>query len=291
MQSPGDSNCGHRSPLNRGEEDASKRIADGQAKPTFKGLRKELAVCAGQRFQLALQSLWLLEALKLLNHQNLPRPPLFGVQRNNQLFLHGDGDLLPGWDRSDNPFHVGRIKLQPARQRSPLRSFESCLDCRQFTALEPYFDGLTWTNPIGRNICLSPIHEDMTVGNQDSRLCAGCGKSEAMYNAVQPLLQNLDKILACDSLLSLGQMKVFPELSFQHPRDSAHLLLFTKLFTVVGNLRPSLAMYAGNVVALLNRTLDRKASIPFQKQLQPLSSAKLAHGIPIPSHEPLLPRG
>src|SRR5574337_1824136 len=225
MQSPGDSNRGHRSPLNRGEEDTPKRITNGQAEPTFKGLRKKLAVCAGQRFQLALQPLWLLEALKLLNHQNLPHPPLFGVQRNNQLLLHGDGDLLPRWDRSDGPFHVGRIKLQPTRQRSPLGPFESRLDCRHFATLGPHLNGLARTNPIRRNVRLASIHEDVTVGNQYPRLRAGHGKSEAMDNAVQPLLQNLDEVFTRNPCLSLGQAKVFSKLCFQHSVDSAHLLL------------------------------------------------------------------
>src|SRR5574337_836357 len=110
-------------------------------------------------------------------------------------------------------------------------------------------------------------------------------------HAVQSLLQNPDKVFTRNPCLSLGETKIFSELGLQDAIDPTHLLLFTQLLAVIRHLRPPLAVHAGSVVALLNRAARGEASISFQKQLHPLSSAQLTYGIPISSHEPLLPCG
>jgi len=66
-------------------------------------------------------------------------------------------------------------------------------------------------------------------------------------------------------LRPFGFVEIVAELAFQQPVGALHLLLLAQLQTVSGNLRAArLAVLAGNEIALLDRTLVRKAPQTFR---------------------------
>src|SRR5262249_24866242 len=96
----------------------------------------------------------------------------------------------------------------------------------------------------------------------------------AVNDAVQPALERRQQGVARDALLQRGLLERIAELRFQHPVNTADLLLFAHLQAVAHQLRLSIfAMLPRDEVALFDGALFAVAALSFEKQFHALAPA------------------
>src|SRR5262245_38232403 len=81
---------------------------------------------------------------------------LLRVQLDDQLFLHGQIDLLAGRDRDDLPFHLAGER-EPFRNSAPLHFFDRMQDRRVLAARLADGDDVTDLDRVGRDVDLLAV--------------------------------------------------------------------------------------------------------------------------------------
>src|SRR5688500_15769379 len=220
-----------------------------------------------------------------LSSLNDSRPLLLRVQLDDQLFLHGQVDLLARRDRSDLRRHPFGVELEPLRHATSLDLFERVQDRRRLPAGLTHGDDVPRLDREGRDVDLAAVHREVPVPYQLARLGARRRQSEAVGDVVEPALEQLQERLAGDAARPLRLLEVAAELILQHPVDALDLLLLTQLHAVAGELLlPRLAVLTRGEVALLDRALLGVAALPLEEQLHALAAAQAADGSDVTSH-------
>src|SRR5687768_2611535 len=210
---------------------------------------------------------------------------LLRIQLDDQLFLHGQVDLLAHRDRSDLCRHPLGAELEPLRHAASLDLFERVQDRRRLPAALTHGDDVPRLDRKGRDVHLAAVHGEVTVPYQLARLGARGRQSEAVGDVVEPALEQLQERLAGDAARPLRLLEVAAELILQHPVDALDLLLLTQLNAVAGELLLArLAVLAGREVALLDAALLGVAALPLEEQLHAFTAAETADGSDVTSH-------
>src|SRR5262249_33269268 len=136
-----------------------------------------------------------------------------------------------------------------------------------------------------RDVDLVSVHSEMAVAHQLPRLRMVGREPEPVDDVVEAPLQELEQVLARDTLHPDRLVVVTAELALGEAVDPLPLLLFAQLRAVVRQLAPPrLPVLAGRVGAPLVSALVRVAAVPLEEQLHVFAPAEPAYGPRIISH-------
>src|SRR5688572_1062920 len=210
---------------------------------------------------------------------------LLRIQLDDQLFLHGQVDLLARRDRADLGRHPRGVVLEPFRHAASLHFLERVEHRRHLVAALPHGDHVARLHRERRDVHLAAVHREVTVANQLARLGARGRQAQTVGDVVEPALQQLQQRLAGDPAGPLGLLEVAAELVLEDAVDTLDLLLLAKLHAVAGQLLlPRLAMLPGSEVALLDRAFLGIAALSLQEELHAFAAAQAADTSDITSH-------
>src|SRR6185503_4827086 len=135
------------------------------------------------------------------------------------------------------------------------------------------------------DVDLAPVHREVTMSHQLTRLRPRRREAQAIRHVVEPALEQLQQRLTGDAAGPLRLFEVEAELILEHAVDALHLLLLAKLHAVALQLRlAGLAMLTRCEVALLNRAFFGVAALALEEQLHAFATAQAAHRSDVTSH-------
>ncbi len=125
---------------------------------------------------------------------------------------------------------------------------------------------IIFANPVGRDVHLLAVDLEMSMVHQLPGLRARGGKPCAVDDVVQAALENTEKVVAGDALLTGGLLVVAAELAFQDAVHRAQLLLLTQLDQIVALPHPGTSVLTGGIGTLVDRAAlglaQRRTSTP-----------------------------
>jgi hypothetical protein len=103
----------------------------------------------------------------------------------------------------------------------------------------------------------------------------GSGKTHSLNNVIKPSFEKLQKVVARNALHSLSLLKITAKLALQHTVDAPNFLFFPELYAIFRLFDSRLAMLSRRIASSGDSAFIRIATLGFQKELRPLSPAKL----------------
>src|ERR1043166_2848565 len=222
----------------------------------------------------------------------LPLACLLTIKLNNQLLVDRAVNIFTRRQRCRAARHLA-ARRNPRRPSATSRRLPGTFNVHVLTAA--FFDRnhVTGLHLIRRNINLLFIHQHVPVIDELPRLASRSRKAGAIHGIVQTALEQEQKVLARDALLTRGALKVVSKLSFEDKVDALDLLLFAQLLAV-----PCQSFATTHRVAMLSRRLgpaflDRTrrlvTAISLEEKFCTFAAAQAAHRISIPSQSFLPP--
>src|SRR6185436_16333827 len=207
------------------------------------------------------------------------------IQLDNQLFLHGQVDLLTRRQLRDTAREGAAVERQPLRNAAALHFFHRVGNRRILAAALANADDVAGTHLVGRNVDLLAVDGEVAVAHELARLRPRRREAEPVDDVVEPPLELLQEQFAGDALPPIGFLEVAAELVLQHAVGALDLLLLSQLNAVTHHLRLAGAtVLSGRDVVLLNRALVRVAALALQEQLHAFAPAQAANGTDVSSH-------
>jgi hypothetical protein len=115
----------------------------------------------------------------------------------------------------------------------------------------------------------------MAVTHELPCFLLGAGKTHSLNNVIKPSLEQLQQVVARNALHSLSLLKITAKLTFQHTVDAPNFLFFPELYAIFRLFDSRLTMLTRRITSSGNSAFIRIAALRFQKELGPLSPAKL----------------
>src|SRR5688572_15459054 len=140
----------------------------------------------------------------------------------------------------------------------------------QIKALGPILDAdhVTDAHLIAWNVESLAVDGDMTVADHLPRLRPALAKAESMHHVVEAPLEDCHERIASVAFALHCLVEVLTELALQHAIIVLHLLFFSQVLAVVGELSASSLLLARWILPALDRALGRIAARSLEKQLQ-----------------------
>ena len=210
----------------------------------------------------------------------------FRIQLDDELFLHGQVDLLARRQLTKSgPTSAASVEQQPLGNPAALHFFHRVLDRRVLARSPPHGDHVALAHRERRDVHLLAVHGEVPVAHELARLRPRGREPEPVDHVVEPALEHLEQQHARDALLPIGRLEVAAELVLEHAVGALDLLLLAQLDAVADHLRLArAAVLAGRHVALLDRALLRVAALALQEELHALAPAQPADWTDIPRH-------
>src|SRR5438067_1151946 len=208
---------------------------------------------------------------------------LLAVQLDDELFGHGDLDVLAQRQTADDAPLLVDIDLEPLGDLATAGVGVVVHPGAQL-GRRSQLDDVAHLGEERGHAGLAAVDLEVAVGHHLPGLAARGGEAEAVHDVVQPQLQQPQEVLAGDALLALGPLEVLPELALQHPVDALGLLLLAQLHAERRQLAAVQPVLAGRVVPPLDRAPVGEAASALEEELHPLPAAQPALGIAIPRH-------
>ena len=146
----------------------------------------------------------------------------------------------------------------------------------QLGRLRPHLDDVVLGHPVGRDVHLLAVDQEMAVPDQLAGHVPALGEAGPVHHVVQAALQDLQQVLAGHPALAGGFLVIAAELPLQDAVDPAGLLLLPDLQQVLALLRPVAAVLTRRVGPDLDRALGRIALRALEEELHLLAAAQLA---------------
>jgi hypothetical protein len=105
----------------------------------------------------------------------------------------------------------------------------------------------------------------------------GTGKTHPLNNVIKSSFEELQKVVAGNTLHPLSFLKIASKLPLQYPVDTPNFLFFSELYAIFRLFDPSLAMLPRRIASSGDSTLICIAALSLKKELQPLSPAELTY--------------
>lgn len=180
---------------------------------------------------------------------------LSGIKLDDLALLNRHGDILAHRQTLDRAFHCFLVQFDPLGHSAPHDSFNGVCNNLNIFTFFPNFDDIAWADLIGWDIDLPAVDQKMTVSDQLARLVTRIGKTHPINDIIETLFQHHQKIGPGNPLPAVRSFKGKLELFFRKAICSFHLLLFTKLKTVIGCFpTPALAMLARRIAPPVKST-------------------------------------
>src|SRR5690606_15088802 len=212
---------------------------------------------------------------------------LLRVQLDDELLLDRERDL-----RARGPLqHAARprplIQCEPPHHLGPGLRFQRRLNGQQIPRGLPYPDLVAGLDRVTRDVHYPPVHLDVPVPNELTRLTPARREREPVHDVVQPALQRNQEVLARHAGLLRRPLEQVLEVPLAYAVDPLDLLLLTQLLRVIRHLPPARlrqTMLTRRIVPTLDRTLLRVAARALQEQLLAFTTAKPADRPSVTTH-------
>src|SRR5947209_2503381 len=208
---------------------------------------------------------------------------LLAVQLDDELFGHGDLDVLAQRQTADDAPLLVDIDLEPLGELAAAR-VGVVVHAGAELGRRPQLDDVAQLGEERGHAGLAAVDLEVAVGHHLPGLAARGGEAEAVHDVVQPQLEQPQEVLAGHALLALGPVEVLPELALEHAVNALGLLLLAQLHAEGGELAAIQAVLAGRIVAPLDRALVGEAAGAFQEQLHALAAAQAALRVTVSGH-------
>src|SRR5215472_3582988 len=181
--------------------------------------------------------------------------PLLRIQLDDELLGHLGVDLRPGRQRVHEHPHPVRDDLEPGRHLPLARLRAGDHERRHFQRLRPHLDDVVLAHPVGGNVHLLAVDEEVPVPHQLARHVPALGEPGAEHYVVEAALQDLQQVLTRLAAAAGRLLVVAVELPLEDAVDPARLLLLPDLEQVLALLRPVAPVLTRRVGADLDRAL------------------------------------
>jgi len=126
-------------------------------------------------------------------------------------------------------FKVSLIEFKPGRYTTLFDGFERHCNGLERAASFANLDDVTTLDQVRGNIDLPAVDHEMSMTDKLARLGAGTGKTQAIYDGIESLLEEEQKVFPGNPLTSVCSGKIAAELPFEDPIDALNFLLLTEL--------------------------------------------------------------
>src|SRR5215217_4126319 len=215
---------------------------------------------------------------------------LLRVKLDDELLLHGRGDLGPLWEAEDLRREAVVVGLEPGRHNGGqlCRFADDGFDRR----VRAHRDHVLLAQLVRGDVHALAVDHPVSVQDHLAGLAPGAGEAEAHEHVVEARLEQSQQVLAGHAGLAAGLGVVVAELLLEHAVVPARLLLLTQLDAVLRLPRTAAAVIARRVLTPLDAALVSQAALALQEQLHALAAALLALRPRIARHQTrLLLRG
>src|SRR5882757_997783 len=215
---------------------------------------------------------------------NCTKSRLLRVELDDQLFLDLGVDHLAGRQRVHQDPHLVGDDLKPRRHRPGPGLGAGDHERGQLARGLAHLDDVVLGDPVGRDVHLAAVDDDVAVAHQLAGGVAGLGEAGPVNHVVQPRFEDLQHDLAGLAGLLVGLGVVAAELLLQHAIDPAGLLLLAQLEQVFAVLAAAAAVLTRRVRPDLDRALRAVAFGALEEELHLFAAAQLAVWTGITSH-------
>src|ERR1041384_7682584 len=225
-------------------------------------------------------------AFRIRRYAQLPtlNAQLLRIQLHDQLLLDRHGDVVARRRRLHRALEAALVEVEPRRDAPALHRFQRLVDADDLAALLLHRHDVADLHLERRDVHLAVVHPEVAVAHELPRLGAGVGEAEPEDHVVEALLEVLQKIFAGLALRRRAAQVVAAELRLEQAVEALHLLLFTELHAVLGELGAPLAVLARRIRTALDGALVRVAAVALQVHLQIFAPADAAGGLGIAGH-------
>jgi len=115
----------------------------------------------------------------------------------------------------------------------------------------------------------------MPVPHELPSFLLGTSKTHSLNNVIKSSFEELQQIIARNTLHPLSFLKITAELTFQHTVYAPNFLFFPELYAIFRLFYSRLAMLSGRKASSGDSALIRVATLSFKKELRTLSPAEL----------------
>src|SRR3954453_12579457 len=177
--------------------------------------------------------------------------------------------------------------LQPRRDRTVARGLTRHLERQCVQRLVLDVDDVVLRHPVARDVDLDAVDGEVAVADELAGHPSGARQPGAVYDVVEPALQDAQQVLTGLARDAVGLFVVTTELLLHHSICEAGLLLLLQLLAVFALLDPRAAMLAGRVGALLERLISADQVDAEAARLAGCGSGVTSHCL-VPSPDSLL---
>src|SRR6185295_16532750 len=201
---------------------------------------------------------------------------LLRVELDDQLLLDGHGDVVAAWGGLHRALEAALVEVEPGRDAAPVDRLQRLVDADDLAALLLDRHHVAHLHLEAGDVDLAVVDAEVAVPDQLAGLGAGVGEAEAEDDVVEPLLEELEQVLAGLALGGAAAQVVAAELRLEQAVEPLHLLLLAQLHAVLGELGATLAVLARRIRAALDGALVRVAAVALQIHLQIFAPADAA---------------
>ena len=198
---------------------------------------------------------------------------LFGIQLNDQRFVHIEVNVFTNRSCNDFSFKSIAVNFEPLRDRMRGIFFDHSLDLIEGAALFHDGNNLARLGEIRGDVNSLAVHGEMAVYNELARFGAAARPTASVNDVVESRFEDRKELFTGFAGLFRSHFVVFCKLAFQNAVVALGLLLRAKLRTVFGSLFASLAVLTGGVCSALDRAFTRIASCALEEELFAFSAA------------------
>ncbi len=187
---------------------------------------------------------------------------LFGVELDNELFLHRQSKVFANWEAFDFTFELLLFNGDPLWQSPSNHRIQRINDGLDLSAFFRHFYRVADINQVGRNVDPFSVDHKVVMPDEMAALCSGIGEAKTIYDVIQTAFEKDQQVRAGDTLFSVGFFEKEPELLFGKAIRVLDFLFLTKLNAVVGGFASTpLPMLSGGVASPIKCAFIRIAAV------------------------------
>jgi hypothetical protein len=175
---------------------------------------------------------------------------LFGVELDNQLFLHRQSKVFANRETFNFALEILFFNGNPLWQSSSNDSIQGIDDGLDFFAFLRHLDRVPNLYQKGWDIDTVSVDQKMVVPDKMSPLCSGVCKAETINHIIKPTFEKHQQIGSGNALFTVRFFKKQTKLLFRKTVGVLNFLLFAELDTIVrGFSAPTLPMLTGSITS------------------------------------------
>src|SRR6266542_2947284 len=178
------------------------------------------------------------------------------------------------------------VDLEPVGNSTALRRLQRLGDASHLPTLLADADHVARLHQVGRDIHLASVDRAVAVAHELSTFRARIGEAHAIYEVIEPALEQDEQRFAGHPLAPFRDVEVATKLPLEHPIDAAELLLLAQLDRVFRELGSRLTVLTGRIVSPLDGALVRVAALALEEQFDTFPAAETTDRIDVSGHKP-----